>query len=403
MLTQPPTQTQTAPPSLLEYFANLPDPRLDRCKGHNLFDIIAIAILATICGAEHFTEMEEFGREKQVWLKTFLELKNGIPSHDTFARVFARLDPAAFEKQFITWVQAVATATAGEVVAIDGKTARGSADRSTGQRPLHLVNAWATSNRLVLGQLKVDKKSNEITAVPELLQLLDIKGCIVTVDALNTQTRIAAQICDQEADYVMALKGNHPNLQAEVAGIFKAVRQEVSVESVINAEAEPEVIASTSTAISFTESVETGHGRTETRRCWSIAAPTWLIGFSLWCNLRSLILIESIRQINGQVTVELRYYLSSLEPDAKRAGQAVRAHWGVENSLHWMLDVAFKEDDCRVRVGHAPENLALVRKITHNLLQQETTVKRGVKTKRLKAGWSEAYLLKVLNATPGGL
>ena len=197
---------------------------MDRCKGHDLYDIIAIAILATICGAEHFTQMEEFGREKEVWLKTFLELKNGIPSHDTFARVFAKLEPAAFEKQFMNWVQAVATATAGEVVAVDGKTARGSGDRAHGQRPLHLVNAWATSNRLVLGQLKVDQKSNEITAVPELLQLLDITGCIVTVDALNTQTKIAAQICDQQADYVMALKGNHPNLQAEVTGIFEAVR-----------------------------------------------------------------------------------------------------------------------------------------------------------------------------------
>jgi len=400
MLTQTQKQTQTAPCSLLEYFANLPDPRLNRCKEHELFDIITIAILATICGAEHFTEMELFGREKQAWLKTFLELKNGIPSHDTFARVFARLNPLAFEKQFISWVQAVATATDGEVVAIDGKTARGSLDRSRGQRPLHLVNAWATSNRLVLGQLKVDKKSNEITAVPKLLQLLDIKGCIVTVDALNTQTLIAAQICDQGADYVMALKGNHPNLQAEVVGIFEVVRQVAPAENPAKLEAALEQRTVAETAISFSETVETGHGRGETRRCWSIAAPAWLIGFSLWCNLRSLILIESIRRINGQVTVELRYYLSSLEPDAKRAGQAVRAHWGVENSLHWMLDVAFEEDDCRVRVGHAPENLALVRKISHNLLQQETTLKRGVKTKRLKAGWSQAYLLKVLNAIP---
>lgn len=227
--------------------------------------------------------------------------------------------------------------------------------------------------------------------------------------------RLPPKSASEQADYVMALKGNHPNLQAEVIGIFEAVRQagpadnaikleaapaSFPAESAINLEAAPQQATSEETAISFTETVETDHGRTETRRCWSIAAPAWLIGFSLWRNLRSLILIESIRQINGQVTVELRYYLSSLQPNAKRAGQTVRAHWGVENSLHWTLDVAFHEDDCRVRVGHAPENLALVRKITHNLLQQETTVKRGVKTKRLKAGWSEAYLLTVLNATP---
>jgi predicted transposase YbfD/YdcC len=376
--------TQTAPPSLLEYFADLPDPRIERCKEHALIDIIAIAILATICGAEHFTEMEEFGKAKQAWLRTFLELKNGIPSHDTFARVFARLKPSAFQERFVRWVQAVSTTTAGEVVAIDGKTARRSHNKKAGKPALHLVSAWATRNRLTLGQVKVDDKSNEITAVPELLRLLEIKGCIVTVDALNTQKEIAHQIRAQDADYVLALKDNHPTLRAEVEGIFEAVREDHNAAG----------------SISTTETIEKNHGRTETRRCWSVKAPDWLTGFDQWRDLQSLILVEAIREIKEQRATELRYYLSSLSPNADRAAQAVRAHWGVENSLHWVLDVVFNEDDSRVRVGNAPENLALVRKITHNLLQQEKTLNRGVKTKRFKAALDEAYLLEVLNLKP---
>jgi len=376
--------TQPTPPSLLEYFADLPDPRIDRCKEHALIDMIAIAILATICGAEHFTEMETFGQAKHDWLKTFLELKNGIPSHDTFARVFARIKPAVFQERFARWVQAVRTATDDEVIGIDGKTARRSHNKGAGIGPLHLVSAWASRNRLVLGQIKVDEKSNEITAVPELLRLLDLKGCIVTVDALNTQKEIAGEIREQGADYVLALKGNHPTLHTEVEGIFEAVREDDNADD----------------SISTLETVETNHGRTETRRCWSVAAPDWVTGFSEWRDLQSLILIESTREIKEQGTTELRYYLSSLPADAERAAKAVRQHWGVENSLHWVLDVAFHEDDSRVRIGHAPENLALVRKITHNLLQQEKTFKRGVKTKRFLAALDEDYLLKILHLKP---
>lgn len=377
-----PTRSKT--PSLLEYFADLPEPRIDRCKKHALIDIIAIAILASICGAEHFTEMEEFGIRKEAWLKSFLELKNGIPTHDTFARVFAALKPSAFQERFVRWVQAVATATEGEVVAIDGKTARRSHNKGAGIGALHLVSAWATRNRLVLGQIKVDEKSNEITAVPELLRLLEIKGCIVTVDALNTQKDIAEEIREQGADYVMALKENHPKLRWEVEGIFEAVAKGANADRVI----------------SMTESAETNHGRSETRRCWSVEAPEWLTGFAEWRDLKSLIKIEATRVIKEQQTTEVRYYLASLAPDAERAAQAVRQHWGVENSLHWVLDVAFREDESRVRVGNAPENLALVRKITHNLLQQEKTLKRGVKTKRWVAALDDAYLLKILNLKP---
>lgn len=368
-------------PSLLEYFADLPDPRIDRCKENEFIDIIAMAILAMICGADHFTEMEEFGTRKETWLKTFLSLKNGIPSHDTFARVFARIDPSAFQERFVRWVKAIADLTKGEVIAIDGKTARRSHQKEAGIKALHLVSAWATRNRLVLGQIKVDEKSNEITAVPELLRLLAIKGCIVTVDALNTQKDISQEICEQGSDYVLALKENHPNLYNEVVGIFDAVRRDDNEDGEIR----------------ITESHESGHGRKEFRRCYSIAAPEWLSGLVEWRNLKSLILIEASRETRGKQTKENRYYLSSLRPNARIAAQAVRSHWGIENSLHWSLDVAFREDDSRVRVGHAPENLGLVRKMTHNLLQQEETLKRGIKTKRLAAALDDSYLLKVLN------
>lgn len=371
-------------PSLLEYFADLPDPRIERCKQHNLLEIVTIAILATICGAEHFTEMEEFGLTKQAWLKTFLELKNGIPSHDTFARVFARLKPAAFQERFLRWIQAVMTKTEGEVVAIDGKAMRRTHNERAGHSALELVSAWAVSNRLSLGQVKVPEQSTEPTAVPELLGLLELKGCIVTLDALNTQKEIARQIREQKGDYVLALKGNHPTLRGEVAALFQSVRQDRTVNF----------------TISQSESIEGEHGRIETRHYWSINAPDWLPGFEDWTDLQSLILVEAKREIKDQVSTQLRYYLSSLTPDAQRAAQAVRGHWGIENSLHWVLDVVFREDDSRVRIGNAPENLALVRKITHNLLRQEKTLKRGVKTKRFKAALDEAYLLKVLNIKP---
>ena len=370
--------------SLKDYFADLPDCRLERCKEHKLIDIVMIGILATICGAEHFTEMQTFGEAKHEWLKTFLELKNGIPSHDTFGRVFARLDPAAFQERFIRWTQALRTATADEVIGLDGKTARRSHDKAKGLKALHLVSAWASTNRLVLGQLKVDQKSNEMTVVPELLRLLDLKGCIVTADALNTHKKIAAEAREQGAEYILALKENHPILHAEVTDIFEVVREE------------DHAVGGLSTAAT----VEQNHGRIESRRCWSIEAPECLTGFAEWRDLRSLILLESTREVRGNSSTELRYYLSSLAPDAERATKAIRQHWGIENSLHWVLDVAFHEDASRVRMGNAPENLALVRKITHNLLQQETTHKRGVKSKRFLAALDEDYLLKVLHLIP---
>ena len=376
--------TKLVTPALIEYFADLPDPRIDRCKAHQLNDIIVIAILAVICGAEHFTEMEAFAEATEDWLKTFLKLENGIPSHDTFARVFALISPTAFNERFVEWMQAVRTATADEVVAIDGKTMRRSHDKGQGQAAVHLVSAWATRNRLTLGQLKVAEKSNEITAVPELLRLLNLKGCIVTTDALNTQKEIVDEIRRQGANYVLALKDNHPHLRAEVEGIFEAVRHHSSADR----------------RVSKAQTEEQGHGRTERRRGWSVEAPHWLTGYDQWRDLNSLVLIESTRRIKDQTTTECRYFISSLAPDAARAMEAVRAHWGIENSLHWSLDVVFREDDSRVRVKNAAENLALVRKITHNLLEQERTLKRGIKTKRLMASWDRNYLLKVIGLIP---
>ncbi|MBO0797295.1 MAG: ISAs1 family transposase [Blastocatellia bacterium] len=378
--------------SILEYFAELPDPRRDnQNKRHELIDIIAISILATICGAEHFTEMEEWGEANEEWLRSFLKLPNGIPSHDTFGHVFARLDSTEFKKCFATWVESIRTATAGEVIPIDGKTMRRSGNK--GEGAVHIVSAWASRNRLTLGQVKVDEKSNEITAIPELLQLLYLKGCIVTIDAMGTQKEIAKLVCEKEADYVLALKDNQPNLRAEVEGIFEA---ELAQRKKEESSKKPRSTA----AADFIETIDNNHGRRETRRVYSLQAPEFLLNKEAWQGLKSLIMVEAIREVSGQVSTERRYYIASLAPNAELAANAVRTHWTIENSLHWVLDLAFREDDLRVRAGNAPENLALIRKLTHNLLQQEKTLKRGIKTKRRKAGWDRSYLLKILNITP---
>ena len=374
--------------SILDYFAELPDPRRDgQNKRHKLIDIITISILATICGAEHFTEMELYAEANEEFLKTILELPNGIPSHDTFGYVYARIDPNEFGKCFAGWIESIREATEGEVVAIDGKTLRRSHQRSKGKGPLHLVSAWATVNRLTLAQVKVDEKSNEIKAVPELLELLYLKGCIVTIDAMGTQKEIAAGIREKEADYVLALKDNQPILRAEVEGVFEA-------------EVESEIEKDLENNGRWQETIERGHGRKETRRVMSVEAPDWLTNKDEWRDLRSLIMVESVREEREKISNEKRYFISSLPPDASRAAEIIRSHWAVENSLHWVLDVAFREDDSRIRAGNAPENLALVRKLTHNLLKQETTLKRGIKTKRLSAAWDNKYLMKILALTP---
>lgn len=370
-----------APLSLLESFADCADPRRALGREHLLIDIIVIAILAVICGANDFVGMAEFGLDREAWLRTFLELPSGIPSHDTFGRVLARLKPREFHRCFLNWVQAVAQLTEGEIVALDGKTPRRSHHRSLGQGAIELVSAWAQHNHLTLGQVKVQEGSNEITAVPQLLRLLALKGCIVTLDAINTQKETLAEIREQEADYVAALKGNHGKLLEAVTELCAAVLEDRTV----------------NVPFDVHETVEKDHGRIETRRYFSVAAVDWLPGHAQWRDLKSVGMVVATREINGVVTQAVRYYLSSLAVCALTLAKAMRGHWSVENSCHWILDVVFREDDSRVRTGHAAENLGLVRRLANSLLQQERTAKIGVQNKRLKAARSTEYLLKVIS------
>lgn len=369
--------------SLTEHFALLEDPRAEHLTDHKLIDIIMIAICAVICGAETWTDIELFGNERFDWLRQFLELENGIPSHDTFGRVFAGIDAEQFQVCFASWVQAVFHATKGQVIAVDGKQARRSHDRTNGKHAIHVISAWATANHLVLGQRKVDEKSNEITAIPELLRLLDVSGCIVTLDAMGCQTEIAEQIIDQEADYVLTVKENQGHLYEDIDLFFQLAHQNDFQK--IN--------------YTFDRTVNKGHGRIETRQCWAISGEDslqFLRDHEQWKGLRTIAKVNSQRQVKSKITIETRYYISSLPNDAKKILQAARSHWGVENSLHWVLDVAMGEDDSRIRKDNAPENMAALRRIALNLLKQEKTLKRGIQGKRLKAALSPDYLLKVL-------
>ncbi len=366
-----------------EHFAKVSDPRIERTKRHKLLDIICIAICAVICGADNWVEVENFGQQKLSWLQTFLELPNGIPSHDTFGRVFALVNPEEFQRSFLEWVQAVSQLTQGQVIAIDGKQLRGSHDRSSGKRAIYLVSAWATANHLVLGQQKVNEKSNEITAIPELLKTLEISGCIITIDAIGTQTKIAKLIVGAEADYILSVKENQGKLYQDLTALFDYDRQRNFQEA----------------PYEYAKTVGKDHGRIEVRKCWSTSDPEYLESIRSrqnWKGLKSIVMIESERIIGDQSSTEIRYFISSLASDAKRLLLAIRSHWQIENSLHWTLDIAFAEDQNRVRKDHAPENLAVIRHMALNLLKQETTAKGGVKAKRLQCAWSEEYLLKVL-------
>jgi predicted transposase YbfD/YdcC len=367
---------------ILSHFADLDDPRDERGKDHRLLDIVAIAICAVICGAESWVDIELYGQSKQEWLGTFLSLNNGIPSHDTFARVFARLDPEQMQSCFISWIRAISQLSAGEVIAIDGKTVRHSYDRANGKEAIHMVSAWASANRLVLGQRKVDEKSNEITAIPQLLQVLAMKGCIVTIDAMGTQKEIASVIIDKGADYVLALKGNQGGLFEDVQWLFEQA-QATQFQEV---------------AHDFAQTLDKGHGRIETRRCWTLSESEldYLIQKSQWKGLQTVVMLQSERRINGQVRTEARYYISSLASHAAKIAAAIRTHWTVENHLHWVLDVSFDEDACRIRKDHAPQNLSLLRHIALNLLGQDKSTKVGIAAKRKKAGWDDAYLLTIL-------
>jgi predicted transposase YbfD/YdcC len=368
--------------SITKYFERLEDPRILLKTDHKLIDIIVIAICAVICGADKWTQVVEFGKAQKTWLRQFLELPQGIPSHDTFGRVFAVLSAKKFQICFQEWIQSVFELTEGQVVAIDGKTLRRSFDKQSNKAALHLVHAWSTANGVLLGQTKTREKSNEITAIPELLEVLQLKGCIVTIDAMGCQKKIAEQIHDQKADYVLAVKDNQKELKEALENTFKTAREK-NFETMVYSEH---------------QTLEKEHGRVETRTCYVLPL-MYLHHFKMkWKGLKSLILIVSERFYQGVTTLEQRYYISSLKPDASSIASAVRQHWGVENSLHWCLDVAFREDECRVRIGEAAENFSLLRKIALICLKKEPSLKGGIQTKRLKAGWDTDYLLKVLRA-----
>ena len=372
--------------SLWEPFATLTDPRRDHLKEHRLVDIITIALCGAICGADGWAAIETFGREKEGWLRTFLALPGGIPSHDTFGRVFARLDPEEFRRCFLTWVRAVVGEPEQEVVAIDGKTSRRSHDRGAGKEALHLVSAWATTSGLVLGQVATDAKSNEITAIPVLLRLLDLEGAVVTTDAMGCQTAIATQIVAQHADYVLALKDNHEKLHERVRQTFADADRAAGTTLPLG-----DLLADTTT--------DKGHGRLEQRRCRAIDDPDYLAYIDpdrAWPSLTSIVCIESTRRIGDTVSTEARHYLSSLPADAAMLARTIRRHWGIENRLHWVLDVAFHEDASRVRVGHAPENFAILRHFALNLLRQDRSSKGSVPTKRFRAALNDRYLRSLL-------
>jgi predicted transposase YbfD/YdcC len=367
--------------SIRDHFSSVSDPRILRKIHHKLIDVIVITLCAVIAGADNWVEIAAFGKEKEQWfIKTFLELKGGIPSHDTFGRVFSLINPEEFGKCFVSGIRSAFPLGESDVVAIDGKTARRSHDRINGKSAIHVVSAWAVRNRLILGQVKTDDKSNEITAIPELLKTLDIKGCVVTTDAMGCQKEIVRQIVDQGADYVLSLKGNQGNLHKEVELFFQDAKND----------GYKDVVRETHST------VDGGHGRVETRTYTVTADVDWFEEKSKWKNLTTFGMVESTREIGDQTTHETRYYISSLPCDAKRFAEAARDHWGVENSLHWCLDISFGEDESRVRSGHAPANLAIIRRFALSLIKQDPQRKIGVKASRKRAGWGNDYLLHLL-------
>jgi predicted transposase YbfD/YdcC len=374
---------------MFTFFAVVHDPRRQHPTTlHTLETILTITILATICGAQNWVEIAHWGQAKAAWLAEFLDLPQGIPSHDTFGRVFAVLDPESLQQAFVRWMNALADLSQ-EIVALDGKTIRRSLDRADGKGPIHVVNAWASANELVLAQFKVDAKTNEITALPELLRMLNLAGAIVTIDAMGCQVEIARQIQAQGADYVLSLKENQPCLYRDCDDLFTWLRGAHPLDQPV--------------ACGRADQVDGGHGRIETRRVWSTEALEGVISGERWAGLTSLVMVESIRQLGEEESVERRYYLSSLpgatDEDAQRLNRVIRTHWEIENRLHGVLDVAMGEDVNRTRKGESAQNLALIRKLALNLLRQEQSVTVGIAARQKRAGWDHDYLLKILSQT----
>jgi predicted transposase YbfD/YdcC len=365
-------------------FSEIKDPRVERTRVHLLTDILIIGILSVIAGGKGWEDMENYGLSKYDWLEEFLDLSWGIPSADTFRRVFERINPKAFEQCFQRWVKSIVETVGAQVIPIDGKTLKGSYDRTQGKSAIHLVSAWSSEYRLVLGQVKVADKSNEITAIPALLELLELAGCIITIDAMGTQTAIASQIFQAKADYILALKANHPTLYAQVKDWFE---QHLShgFEGIIH---------------SYDERVEKGHHRTEKRQIWCapISQLPPLHNQDDWLGLKCVVMVVRVRHLWNKTTREVQFYLTSLDGDARQLGQAIRLHWGVENGLHWTLDVTFHEDACRVRTGHAPQNLSLLRRIALNALNLEPSFKRSNRQKSNRAAMDNNYMLTILAA-----
>jgi predicted transposase YbfD/YdcC len=364
-------------------FAELQDPRQPINQAHLFVDILVIRICAIVCGADDWEAVADYAAAKREWLSSFLALPGGIPAHDTFWRIFRHLDAEAFERCFLHWVTSMVSLKSGQVIALDGKQLRRSHDQSEGRAPIHMLSAWASENQLVLGQLRVDEKTNEITALPELLAALDVSGCIVTVDALGCQTEVAQSVLDGGGDYLFALKGNHPLLFADSAWLFSDLA----------------AAGLHLTAPAVAREVNKDHGRIEIRQAWVITDADIirsLQGSAKWPHLAALIKIESERILPDQRERNMRYYIASFPIAAQQAITMTRHHWHIENCLHWVLDIAFREDECRIRKDHGAHNLAILRHIALNLLKQERTCKLGVKNKRLKAGWDDDYRLRVL-------
>jgi predicted transposase YbfD/YdcC len=362
-----------------DHFAELTDPRR-REVTYPLINVVVIAVCAVICGADDFVAIAKFGRAKREWLGRFLDLAAGIPSHDRFNAIFAALKPAEFEKCLLSWITALHQITDGQVVAIDGKTLRRSFDAASSKAAIHMVSAWATANHISLGQVVVDAKSNEITAIPKLLQMLELSGALVTIDAMGCQTEIARQIVDAEADYCLAAKANQPTLYQGLVDFFN--------EHLLDDFA--------GQAVRRLQTEEKGHGREETRYYFICPVPDDLPDRSRWPNLKAIGIAISNTQRDGEDCNDVRYYILSKYVAARRFAEAVRGHWGIENRLHWQLDVTFQEDQCRLRKGHADANFSILRRTALSMLKNETTLKVGIKNKRLAAGWDETYLEKVL-------